>query len=150
MSKFFGIKYLYQFVGTLATLNTPSSDVWLALRCMASFMLNQTCMPTNWYVYILPIFFPFRKESKWYVHFSSLLIIGQSRMAGLRQDREEDGPECSGGEISRIFPGKNPVPRKWHSRMQTSSCHSKNQKALWLIFQKYIYFFIFFGLLDLA
>ena len=28
---------------------------------------------------------------------------GQSRMAGLRWDREEDIPECSGREISWIF-----------------------------------------------
>ena len=30
---------------------------------------------------------------------------GQSQMAGQRQDQEEDVPECSGREISRIFLG---------------------------------------------
>ena len=32
--------------------------------------------------------------------------ISQSQMAGLRQDQEEDVSECSGWEISQIFPEK--------------------------------------------
>ena len=77
-------------------------------------------------------FLGLRRDRKWH-----------TRMVGLRQDREEDVPKCSGWEISQIFPGKIRFPGNgiWECR-PLMQLHLFNIEAF-MANKKYNYFKFF-------